>query len=175
MRPRNATLHLSRYAAFSLSTSRERFASQDWETENPMYRRESAVPRRAPASAPGGRGAMSKILGLILTAIVLRLVAGGAGVGAAKHARPGPTITHGVVVGDVTASSALLWARTDREATLNVVLSGGRHGRVERAETASGDDFTARVPLEHLAPEATYRYRAWFSRGSPGSSHGPSI
>jgi alkaline phosphatase D len=118
---------------------------------------------------------MSKILGLILIAIVLGLLAGGAGVAAAKHARPGPRITHGVVVGDVTASSALLWARADREATLNVVLSGGRHGRIGRAEAASADDFTARLSLGHLAPGTTYRYRAWFSLGSPGSSHGPPV
>jgi alkaline phosphatase D len=118
---------------------------------------------------------MSKILGLILTVTVLSTAAGGAGVAAAKQKRPQPTITHGVIVGDVTSSSALLWARADRAATLNVVLSGGRHGRIARAEASSADDFTARVPLEHLAPGRTYRYRAWFSLGSPGSSHGAPV
>jgi alkaline phosphatase D len=118
---------------------------------------------------------MSKIFGPILMTIVLCLAANGASVAAAKHAGPVPTITHGVIVGDVTAFSALLWARADREASLNVVLSGGRHGRIARAPARTADDFTARVPLEHLAPGTTYRYRAWFSFGSPGSSHGPAV
>jgi alkaline phosphatase D len=118
---------------------------------------------------------MSKVLGLILMTIVLCFAANGAGVAAAGHAGPLPTITHGVIVGDVTSSSALLWARADREATLNVVLSGGRHGGIARAPARTADDFTARIPLEQLAPGTTYRYRAWFSLGSRGTSHGPTV
>jgi alkaline phosphatase D len=118
---------------------------------------------------------MSKILGLFLMTTILCLAANGASVAAAKHAGPAPTITHGVVVGDVTASSALLWARADREATLNVVLSGGRHGPIGPAPARADDDFTARIPLDRLAPGTTYRYRAWFSLGSPGSSRGTSV
>jgi alkaline phosphatase D len=116
---------------------------------------------------------MSKTIGLILTAMLLGLAAGGAGVAAGKHKGPVAAITHGVVVGDVTSSSALLWARADREAMLNVVLSGGRHGRIARAAALAADDFTARVPLEHLRPGTTYHYRAWFSLRGHGSSHGP--
>ena len=44
--------------------------------------------------------------------------------------RPGP-VTHGVVVGDVSAGSAVLWARADRQATLQVGLSGGAHRSIE--------------------------------------------
>jgi alkaline phosphatase D len=116
---------------------------------------------------------MSKIIGLILATVLLGLGAGGAGVAAAKHKGPAAAITHGVIVGDVTSSSALLWARADREATLNVVLSGGRHGRIARARAQAADDFTVRVPLEHLRPGTTYRYHAWFSVLGHGSSHGP--
>ncbi len=118
---------------------------------------------------------MSKILGLILTVIVLSFAADGASIAAARRAGPVPTITHGVIVGDVTASSALLWARADGEASLNVVLSGGRHRGIARGAARAADDFTARVPLDHLAPGTTYRYRAWFSLGPPGSSHGPPV
>jgi alkaline phosphatase D len=118
---------------------------------------------------------MSKILGLFLMTLVFCLAAGGGSVAAAKHVGPVPMVTHGVIVGDVTASSALLWARADREATLNVVLSGGRHGRIARAQARADDDFTARIPLERLAPGTRYRYRAWFSLGSPGSSHGTPV
>jgi alkaline phosphatase D len=112
---------------------------------------------------------MSKTVGLLVTTVVLCLAAGGASVAAAKHGRPGPAVTHGVIVGDVTASSALLWARADREAILNVALSGGRHGRVVRAAARGSDDLTARVPLTHLAPGTIYRYRAWFSLGPSGA------
>ena len=78
---------------------------------------------------------MSKFFRLILSAVLLTLVVGGNGTAGPTKRRAVPTITHGVIVGDVTASSALLWARADREATLNVVLSGGRHGAVA---TSSG-------------------------------------
>ena len=51
----------------------------------------------------------------------------------AGSSRPpaGPVVTHGVVVGDVSAGSAVLWARADREATLQVRLSGGAHRAIE--------------------------------------------
>ena len=115
---------------------------------------------------------MSKIIGLILAIVLLGLAAGGAGGAAAKHTVPGPAITHGVIVGDVTSSSALLWARADRAATLNVVLSGGQHGRTVPVAARAADDFTARVALEHLRSRTTYRYRAWFSVHGNGSSSG---
>jgi alkaline phosphatase D len=99
---------------------------------------------------------MSKIVGLILTTVLLGLAAGGA-VANAEHKGPVVAITHGVIVGDVTSSSALLWARADREATLNVAVSGGPHGRIAHVEARAADDFTARVPLEHLRPGTTYR------------------
>jgi hypothetical protein len=40
-------------------------------------------------------------------------------------------VSHGVVVGDVTQRSAVLWARADRAGTLEVRLSGGPHRRIE--------------------------------------------
>ncbi|MEX0850704.1 MAG: alkaline phosphatase D family protein [Gaiellaceae bacterium] len=57
-------------------------------------------------------------------------------------------MTHGVVVGDVTARSAVLWARADRAATLNVTLSGGGHGPVERIAVGASD-YTGTVTLDH--------------------------
>jgi alkaline phosphatase D len=96
-----------------------------------------------------------------------------AGAAAAKPAVP--TVTHGVVVGDVRSSSAVLWARSDREATLNVALSGGRHGRIATAPSLAENDYTARIPLDGLAPGTTYAYRAWFSLGAPGFAHGPAV
>jgi phosphodiesterase/alkaline phosphatase D-like protein len=75
---------------------------------------------------------------LILSAAVTVLLAGSTG--AAAHGGPSgaPTVAHGAIVGDVTASSALLWARADQEATLNVVLSGGRHSDRANARACRG-------------------------------------
>ena len=92
------------------------------------------------------------------------LVVPGASVGSAQPARP--AVTHGVVVGDVTARSAVLWARADRDATLNVRLSGGRHRPVERVRVRATDDFTGQVPLEGLRAGTRYAYRVWFSAGA---------
>ena len=79
---------------------------------------------------------MSRILYLVLAAAVFALPGAGAGaaVRAAGHAEP--VVTHGVVVGDVTAHTAVLWARADREGTLKVHLSGGRHDGVARLDFA---------------------------------------
>ena len=105
---------------------------------------------------------MSKILGLILATVFVAVAVEGASVAAAHRKGPPAAITHGVIVGDVSSSSAQLWARADRESTLNVVLSGGAHGDIPPARAEAAHDFTARVALEHLRPATTYRYRAWF-------------
>jgi alkaline phosphatase D len=115
---------------------------------------------------------MSKIVGVVLAAALFVLVAGGAGTAPRPSASNGPTITHGVIVGDVTSSSALLWARADRAAAAHVFLSGGQHGRVHSARALAENDYTVRVPLEGLAPSRTYRYRVWFTAGAEGKSHG---
>jgi len=93
---------------------------------------------------------MSKIVGLILVTLLVAVAAGGAGVAAVGRQGPPAAVTHGVIVGDVTSSSALLWARADRESTLSVALSGGGHGDIPRARAEAAHDFTARVALEHL-------------------------
>jgi alkaline phosphatase D len=93
----------------------------------------------------------------------------GAPAGGAQPSRP--TVTHGVLVGDVTARSAVLWARADGSAELNVRLSGGRHGPIERVRVRAADDFTGQVKLERLHPGTEYRYRVWFAtRGGRGEA-----
>jgi alkaline phosphatase D len=119
---------------------------------------------------------MPKVLGSSLCAAVLVLASNATSTEARAPVRaPVPTVTHGVIVGDVSASSALLWARADQEATLNIVLSGGRHRKIEAARARTADDYTVRVPLEGLAPGTRYKYRAWFSLGAPGVSRGPTV
>ena len=81
-----------------------------------------------------------------------------------SHDEPG--VTHGVVVGDVTARTAVLWARADREGTLKVHLSGGKHHGVARLDVHAADDYTGQVVLTGLRPDTTYRYRVGSERGS---------
>src|SRR4051812_3392544 len=108
---------------------------------------------------------MSRIAYLVLAAAVFALPGSGAGaaVRAASHATP--ALTHGVVVGDVTPHTAVLWARGDREGTLKVHLSGGRHHGVERLELHAADDNTGQVLLTGLRPDTTHRYRIGSAQG----------
>jgi alkaline phosphatase D len=103
--------------------------------------------------------------GLLIAAVLVLTTSG-----SAVSAQPaGPSVTHGVIVGDVTARSAVVWARADRAAVLNVVLSGGRHSRIPRVAVTAADDFTGRIRLSGLRPGTIYEYRATFSSGQmPG-------
>jgi alkaline phosphatase D len=106
---------------------------------------------------------MSRLLYLVLAAAVFALP-GSSAVAAAGH--NDPQLTHGVVVGDVTTDSAVLWARADREGTLTVHLSGGRHERVARLRFRAADDYTGQVVLNGLRPDTTYRYKLGSTRGT---------
>jgi alkaline phosphatase D len=109
---------------------------------------------------------MSRIVALGVVATAALAVAGsGLGSEAARAKQDGPAVTHGVVLGDVTSTSAVLWARAGRAATLEVVLSGGPHEHVESRVVTAADDFTGQVALEGLAADREYRYRARFDRG----------
>ena len=116
---------------------------------------------------------MSAIFRLGLAVAVLFVISGSASVGTAKPT--GPAVTHGVVVGDVTTRSAVLWARANRAATLNVVLSGGGHGAIEQVRVRAEDDFTGTTLLTGLRPATSYEYRVWFSLGAPGAGRGPVV
>jgi alkaline phosphatase D len=109
---------------------------------------------------------MSRNLYLVLAAAVFALPGSGAVAAARTAGHDAPAITHGVVVGDVTARSAVLWARGDREGTLKVHLSGGRHERADRLRFRAADDYTGQVLLAGLRPDTTYRYRLGSTRGS---------
>jgi alkaline phosphatase D len=109
---------------------------------------------------------MSRIAYLVLAAAVFALLAAGAGATVRSASHDSPSVTHGVVVGDVTAHSAVVWARGDGEGTLKVHLSGGKHHGGARIETRAADDYTGQVVLTGLKPDTTYRYRVGSERGS---------
>ena len=87
----------------------------------------------------------------------------------------GPDITHGVVVGDIRAGSAELWARGAGPGTLHVRLSGGAHRSVEPVVLTAGHDLTGQAALLGLRPDTVYAYRTWVSEGSAGRARGPEV
>jgi alkaline phosphatase D len=73
-------------------------------------------------------------------------------------------VSHGVVVGDVTPRSAVLWARGDRDGRLQVELSGGPHGPIKPVPVKGADDRTGQIRLRGLTPERRYSYRVRLGR-----------
>jgi alkaline phosphatase D len=91
-----------------------------------------------------------------------------------------PRATHGVAVGDVRARRAIVWARTDRPATMRLLverLDGHEALVVREAEVAVDEetDFAGRVVVDGLRPAARYRATVRFQDaggriGSPDSA-----
>ncbi len=106
------------------------------------------------------RGRCLRILIVLVVDAVVRVFAG-----AALGARPGAAelSVMGPIVGDVTDSSALIWARANREALLSVEYGTEPELRTsqftEPVRLTADRDFTAKVLLEGLAPHTRYFYR----------------
>jgi alkaline phosphatase D len=71
---------------------------------------------------------------------------------------------NGVAVGDVTATGAVVWTRTDGPAAVRLEVSQhpsfrGRDVFHRTVHTAGSDDFTAHVHATGLSPATTYFYR----------------
>ncbi len=86
-----------------------------------------------------------------------------------------PSITHGVATGDVTATSVIVWARSDAAAEMVVELgadpelSAARRASAESAtaesataESAAAGDFAAQVTVDGLEPATRYHYSVTF-------------
>lgn len=105
---------------------------------------------RRPAIALRARAA-------IVTAVALAAAARAA-LGLASPAAPPATVL--VTIGDVTETTAVLWARGPTTAPLAVTLtSGGRASRTLVLRPAPERDLTARARLDALAPDTRYEYR----------------
>jgi alkaline phosphatase D len=97
--------------------------------------------------------------GAICLLIIATLSAGASAAGIHRAASAPRLTLGGVVVGDVTASRAVLWARPSERTTLRVRLTGGSHGRVAPVAATAKRDLTVQVVLRGLRPATTYRYR----------------
>jgi alkaline phosphatase D len=109
---------------------------------------------------------MSRISYLVLAAAVFALLGSGAATAVRATSHDWPVLTHGVVVGDVTADTAVLWARADREGTVKVHLSGGKHHGALQLAFHAAHDYTGQVVLDGLKPGRLYRYRVGSEHGS---------
>ncbi len=79
----------------------------------------------------------------------------------AQTANLPPALPNGVAAGDVTATSAVLWARTTAGETLTFELSAGeRGGRIARLASIQAES-TLRpisIPVDNLTPQTSYVY-----------------
>ncbi|MFO1066790.1 MAG: alkaline phosphatase D family protein [Pirellulales bacterium] len=77
-----------------------------------------------------------------------------------------PNITSGVMSGDVTTSSAVIWSRADRESRMIVELAGNDAfqdaRKIPGPDALTVSDFTAKLRLNGLTPGETYFYRVTF-------------
>ncbi|MBI3248446.1 MAG: alkaline phosphatase D family protein [Deltaproteobacteria bacterium] len=84
-----------------------------------------------------------------------------------------PQVTHGVASGDVTPTSAVVWARASSTGVMQVTVrpEGTSKGKAVRRETAVSvtHDFTGRVLVDGLVPDTAYRYTVAFSGGKAES------
>jgi alkaline phosphatase D len=72
-------------------------------------------------------------------------------------------VTHGVASGDVTATSAVIWARTNQVASLHVSIAGAGSERHLQQWVSEAHDYAASVAFEDLVPNTRYSYSAWFA------------
>ncbi len=75
-----------------------------------------------------------------------------------------PFVSHGVASGDVTDSSAILWARTNAKTNVQFEISTDSTFKKDTiVKTSPADvahDFTVNVKIDGLKPDTTYYYRA---------------
>ncbi|WP_049923989.1 alkaline phosphatase D family protein [Halopiger djelfimassiliensis] len=78
------------------------------------------------------------------------------------------SLTHGVAAGDVTATTAVVWARAASEATIHVAYSDDPSEDDRGYDRLSVDgetDHTGHLRLEGLEPGTRYRYYVWATDG----------
>ena len=81
-------------------------------------------------------------------------------------------VTSGVMSGDVTNSSAVVWSRASAPATMQVIYSVNaelENGSTIEGEAIAEKDFTAKVFLENLEANTTYYYQVTFTNGANSS------
>lgn len=87
--------------------------------------------------------------------------------------QPAPAVSHGVASGDVTPTSAVVWARAARPAMMRVEYDTSpafRSPGVARTAVNESTDLTGQVLLEELSPGTEYHYRVRFEVMAPNGA-----
>lgn len=106
---------------------------------------------------------MKRIGGVFLAAILVSSAPAAPGAGGDSGSVP--VFTHGVASGDVTATSAVLWTRIDRETNVKVEvwtnpgLQGMKAFQQTVPQVSAARDFTVKVDATGLSPDTDYYYR----------------
>lgn len=83
-------------------------------------------------------------------------------------------VTHGITIGDVGAESVILWARSDRPATLHVQLTGPADASHSAQVAVTADhDFAGSATVHGLRADTEYRYEVWFQTDKPAQNQSP--
>jgi phosphodiesterase/alkaline phosphatase D-like protein len=84
--------------------------------------------------------------------------------------------TSGVTAGEITSHSAIVWARTNQQASVraNVATDGAFQNVVRNriVQASDANDDTVQTMFDGLNPNTTYHYRFCFLGGNPCSSPG---
>ncbi len=89
-----------------------------------------------------------------------------------------PRVSHGPLIGDVTASSAIVWARGNRVGRLRAQLLDARGATVTTASARvfRVEDYTGKIRLAGLWPSTEYRLRVSLLAPSEGGEvEGPAV
>lgn len=81
--------------------------------------------------------------------------------GKSERRDAGLKVTHGVSAGDVSSSSAVIWARANRESRMFVRVSN--QGKAKSTDVEAGHDFTGKIRVTGLRANRHYHYRVWFA------------
>ncbi len=117
---------------------------------------------------------------LLATTLALLVVAGAPAAALAQQATPASSqaasrpslisVTHGVASGDVTATSAIIWARASHgpsqmhvEYATDPAFTNPLTAQTEPGAVTQATDYTAHLKLDQLTPDTTYYYRVWFT------------
>ena len=75
-------------------------------------------------------------------------------------------VTHGVAVGEVSATRAVVWSRTSQRGYMHVLVDKGKKFRKEIFTTpvTEENDYTGTVLIRNLEPDTHYKYMVWFSQ-----------
>lgn len=72
-------------------------------------------------------------------------------------------VTHGVAAGNVTSTSAVIWSRTDRDASMHVLLRSTTEHPHHTTRVHAASDYAGYLRLTRLSPNTTYHYTVWFT------------